>query len=479
MILSLPLAILPSHAQASTVYDDNYTTMDSLFYGDVSYYGINCPLQDVSYNFLDIFSNPDYWVYTGEYDIYWSSLENAVEDGSLAVSVQQNRMSTGYDANLNVFWNETGGEITFQNNNVIAGGTGSKMAQLYMRQDLLGSGGCVPAIRAFGGGGVIATNPGVDTSTTTNGFYHSNYFASGWTVTYPTGYEGELIREEGPPAKYVAMGDSFSSGEGVESFEPGTDVGGSSENRCHRSFKAYSHLLKDELELGSMDFVACSGATTSDLIFGSSADGSWGEGSQLNALSDDTEVVTLTIGGNDVGFSEFAKKCVSPLNWPGEEVCDEFTDAYDDITDAILNDLPSSLESVYELILDSAPNAEIYVGGYPIVAPWMASNEPFDQDCGGLYDEAPTNTWGDARAAYDVVTSLNAIIETAVLDVMVAESTTRLHFVDVESGAFSGHDICESDSYFNGIDFFNPEYSVHPNIDGQAAYAADFEVEMD
>lgn len=296
--------------------------------------------------------------------------------------------------------------------------------------------------------------------------------------TYPSGYEGVEFSTEMPKAKYVAMGDSFSSGEGNESFEPGTDVGNPSENRCHRSFEAYPHLLKDELELGSMAFVACSGATTSNLIFGGSGGGSWGEGSQLNALSDDTEVVTLTIGGNDVGFSEFAKKCVSPLNWPAEDVCDEHTDVYEDITDAILNDLPSSLESVYGLILDLAPNAEIYVGGYPIVAPWMASNEPFDQDCGGLYDEAPTNTWGDARAAYDVVTLLNAIIETAVLDTMVAKSTTRLHFVDVESGAFSGHDICETDSYFNGIDPFNPEYSVHPNYGGQAAYAADFETEM-
>ncbi|HEU5121943.1 MAG TPA: hypothetical protein VFT59_03785 [Candidatus Saccharimonadales bacterium] len=69
---------------------------------------------------------------------------------------------------------------------------------------------------------------------------------------------------------------------------------------------------------------------------------------------------------------------------------------------------------------------------------------------------------------------INGAIENAVHIVNAQNSTTRLHYVDVNDGAFVGHDICSSDSYFNGIDVFNPEYSLHPNNNGHIAYAEDF-----
>lgn len=454
-ILSLTASVLgfPDAAQASSAYDDNYTTVDSLFYGDVSYYGINCPMQDVSANFLDIFSNPNYWVNTGEYDAYWPSLEDAVEDGSLAVSIQQDRMSTGYDANVDLSWNATGGEISFQYNQVVTRGSGTKMAQLYMRQDLLGSGGCVPAIRAFSGGVPIATNPGVDISTTTNGFYHSNYFASGWSVTYPTGYEGGLIREEKPVPKYVAMGDSFSSGEGNPPFEYGTDTGS---NKCHRSSAAYPRLLQNDstLSLGSAAFVACSGAKTSNVLNGGSADGAWGENPQIDALSADTEVATITIGGNNVGFSDYALACTETLCGPG-------TFDYDYIMGQINDsDFYDSLVTTYESILTHAPNAQIYVSGYPYLA-------AEDSDvCGQV----------DLTGAWAVQNQLNAVINDAVDDVRGSTPTTRLHYVDPnQTGSpFNGKYLCNGGtSDFNGLT--SPTaYSFHPNTEGHQDFKSVF-----
>lgn len=308
-------------------------------------------------------------------------------------------------------------------------------------------------------------------------FYYSTF-----DITYPVGYEGEIIPTEPPLEEYVAMGDSFSSGEGVEPFLAGTNraddtgtVGVNEENRCHRSNNAYPKLLQRDVDFNySLKFVACSGATTSNIT----TSGQWGEPAQMDALSETTDVVTLTIGGNDVGFTEFAKKCVSPLNmFVLDEVCDEYTDAYDSITGAIEDELPAKLESTYTLILDEAPNAEIYVLGYPVLAPYKSITDPFDNDCGGLYDEIPNN-WGDARAAHDVVTMLNSTIDNAIESVKVAESTTRIHFVDVSSGSFVGHDVCSSNSYFNGIDVFNPEYSIHPNTNGQKAYKEDLAEEI-
>jgi hypothetical protein len=127
--------------------------------------------------------------------------------------------------------------------------------------------------------------------------------------------------------------------------------------------------------------------------------------------------------------------------------------------------------------LDRAPNAEIYVAGYPRIAPYKSISAPFDDNCGGLYDEFP-NTWGDARAGYEIVNLLNEAIEEAVAAVRINRSTTRLHYIDVASGPFSGHDSCSDDSYFNGIVVINPEYSIHPNQSGHEAYKEEFENEM-
>jgi hypothetical protein len=302
------------------------------------------------------------------------------------------------------------------------------------------------------------------------------FFFMNFDVQYPTGYEGQEI-PAAYTAEYVAMGDSFSSGEGNPPFESGTDI--DLANECHRSEDAYPMLLHNELSLGSMAFVACSGATTYDVLGVSEDDerkGSWNQPTQLSALSEHTEIVTITVGGNDVGFKAFAEKCIHPINLIFlDEVCDEFTDAYADIIYAIESDLPGRLENVYMALLSEAPNANIYIGGYPIIAPNKSVTDPFDNKCGGLYDESPFNTWGDARAAYEVVNLLNQTIEDTISSVKINTSTTRLHYVDVSSGPFTGHDICEDDSYFNGMSAINTEYVLHPNTDGQIAYMEEFE----
>lgn len=279
--------------------------------------------------------------------------------------------------------------------------------------------------------------------------------------------------------EYVAMGDSFSSGEGVEPFNPSTDKGPVSiwdetiENRCHRSIAdAYPSLLMNasSSNLDLTDFVACSGARTSNVLTSKGGSGGWGEPAQVDALSASTDVVTITIGGNDVKFADFAKRCLSPVNTVFlNEVCDEHTDIYDEVVGLILDELPAKLVSVYDAILIKAPNAEIYVGGYPLISPYKSISDPFDNQCGGLYDEYP-NTWGDARAAYEVTNLLNDTIKDAVEYTNINRERVRLHFVDMSTGAFLGHDACSDESYFNGIDIVNPEYSIHPNYDGQIAY---------
>ena len=126
-----------------------------------------------------------------------------------------------------------------------------------------------------------------------------------------------------PMGEYVALGDSYSSGEGAidgngdAGFESGTDL--ADQNECHRSRNAYPHRVQASREAidGDMRFQACSGAQTVHFVADLPGPGQWREGPQLDAIAPAGEeapwvsLVTLTVGGNDVGFGEVLSKCVS------------------------------------------------------------------------------------------------------------------------------------------------------------------------
>src|SRR5690606_36155952 len=108
--------------------------------------------------------------------------------------------------------------------------------------------------------------------------------------------------------KYVALGDSFQSGEGAYAYEPGTDQDG---NYCHRSYNAYPHLIQQSGDVTlTLDFRACSGAVIDDL-----SRANQGEAPQVGALGDDVRLVTVGIGGNDAGFANTVQNCVVENGW--------------------------------------------------------------------------------------------------------------------------------------------------------------------
>lgn len=137
------------------------------------------------------------------------------------------------------------------------------------------------------------------------------------------------------PAKYVALGDSFSAGEGVPEFSAGSandvdSAGGPSTwekawalvtgdragNTCHRSSRgSYSRLLSAEPALSSWlapaQFAACSGAVTKDLVEPNPDNEN--EPAQTDSLSEATRAVTLTMGGNDADFGGIIQACLNPL----------------------------------------------------------------------------------------------------------------------------------------------------------------------
>ena len=99
--------------------------------------------------------------------------------------------------------------------------------------------------------------------------------------------------------RYVALGDSYSSGTGTRTY---FDSG------CQKSVYAYPYLLSQQRANTSLVFAACSGAKTGNVL-----------SSQVSSLTTDTKFVTITIGGNDAGFSSVITECAKP-EWAS--VCD-------------------------------------------------------------------------------------------------------------------------------------------------------------
>ncbi|HEX5744256.1 MAG TPA: SGNH/GDSL hydrolase family protein, partial [Candidatus Saccharimonadales bacterium] len=243
-------------------------------------------------------------------------------------------------------------------------------------------------------------------------------------------------------SSYVALGDSFASGEGVPDFIPPSD-----ENGCHRSYEAHPWYLtlslKPEPPLRLDAFVACSGAKTIDV-----EEGMNGEQAQLNSLNSDTDIVTISVGGNDIGFRNFAKECFV-------KTCNSSSPAYEYSMEQIELFLPESLEDLYKEVHNHAENAEVYVVGYPQVAP-----EP-GIECAFLIDS-------EKEAAREVVAELDKAIEEAV------ENTgAGSVYIDPlsEESPFVGHELCTEESYFNWFEIFEIGYSLHPNSLGQYAYS--------
>jgi lysophospholipase L1-like esterase len=221
---------------------------------------------------------------------------------------------------------------------------------------------------------------------------------------------------------YVALGDSYSSGVGTRSYY-------SSSGGCYRSPKAYPVLVASQLG-ASLSFTACSGAKTGDVL-----------ANQLGPLGGSTSYVTISIGGNDAGFSSVITKCAAP--WPVN--CDgEITNAQN----YIRNTLPAKLDSVYSAIRGRAPNARVAVIGYPRI---------FNgQDCNAAtffspFEETRLNQTADLLAGTESGRA----------------ASFGFGFVDPRT-AFSGHAVCDAVEWLNGLS--NPLIeSYHPNVAGQAS----------
>lgn len=224
-------------------------------------------------------------------------------------------------------------------------------------------------------------------------------------------------------SSYVALGDSYSSGVGTRSYiNDGTS--------CQRSVYAYPSLIASARGY-TLSFRACSGATVADVT-----------NTQLSALSASTSYVTMSVGGNDAGFSSVLTECAQP-GWMSN--CNG---AIDNAQSFINTTLPSRLATLYASIRSKAPNAKVVIAGYPRI---------FNgEDCNAGTWFSPAE---ESRLNY-TSDLMNGKLSTAAANAGFTFASVTTPFV--------GHAVCDNPEWLNGLSSPVSE-SYHPNKTGQSS----------
>ncbi len=228
--------------------------------------------------------------------------------------------------------------------------------------------------------------------------------------------------------KYVALGDSYSSGTGTRTFfEPS----------CQRSVYAYPYLLHEAHTSWTFVDAACSGATTASLL-----------ASQVSSVTSDTNWVTYTIGGNDAGFSSVITECALP-SWASD--C---SGAINEAQAIIKNTLPGRLDSVNNAIKSRAPSAKVIVLDYP-----------------KLFNGEDCNAFTFFSSSEEARLNETAELMRSVISAAATRAGSNFLFRDVIP-PFVGHAVCDGGSgssteWISGLS--NPTgESYHPKVTGHA-----------
>lgn len=222
---------------------------------------------------------------------------------------------------------------------------------------------------------------------------------------------------------YVALGDSYSSGFGTGVYDV-TSL------RCFRSPLGYPPLWAEEDHPASFRFVACAGAMTADVL-----------ANQISALQPSTDLVTITIGGNDAGFGPVVQTCTFALS---DRTCLDAVDAAESFTQTVVR---NRLAGTYAAIRANAPHARVVVLDYP-----------------RLFDLAPS-------CADPLVPNLarrSKLNEGAdVLDDVIRSVSRQpgFRFAEVR-GRFTGHGVCSAEPWINAPSVPPPVGAYHPNQTG-------------
>ncbi|GAA1946329.1 SGNH/GDSL hydrolase family protein [Kitasatospora viridis] len=230
-----------------------------------------------------------------------------------------------------------------------------------------------------------------------------------------------------PAAGYAALGDSYAAGVGAGGYDPAA-------GDCHRSANAYPVLWAAAHPGTAATDLACNGADTHAVLT-----------DQLPKLPHGLARVSLTVGGNDLGFTDAVLACLQPLTT--DERCDRALAHSADLLD---HQLPSRYDQLLTALTAAAPDARVVVTGYPDL----------------LATEASGLCWtgtGHRRAEFNALTDR--------VDELIHRQATAhgARFADPRP-AFAGHGVCAGPGgeWITGIVLRTPWESFHPTAEGQS-----------
>ncbi|KQY63701.1 SGNH/GDSL hydrolase family protein [Nocardioides sp. Root140] len=248
-----------------------------------------------------------------------------------------------------------------------------------------------------------------------------------------------------PSVRYVALGDSYSAAPAVPSSKD--------DDGCLRSTHNYPSLVAKEWKPDTFVDVTCAGADTADMTRPQYP----AIKAQLDAVTSDTDVVTLGLGGNEFNlFFTLVGQCAFVRDQdPTGSPCEEAMNVRG--KDKLLTSIAATrgrMVSVVRQIQQSAPEAKVLLVGYPQIVPAKGT-------CPDLLPLAD----GDYRYGRMVNKALTEMLD----EVARATETT---YVDLWK-ATAGHDICADDPWING-QHHDPERGAayHPFVEEQEAAAA-------
>ncbi|GHG52299.1 hypothetical protein GCM10012320_22530 [Sinomonas cellulolyticus] len=207
---------------------------------------------------------------------------------------------------------------------------------------------------------------------------------------------------------YYALGDSYAAGVG----------GGTPIDDCGRTAQSYP------ADLGAKKNIACSGATTADVI------------RQAKTLPTNTGYVTVTAGGNDLGLSSITAACLAadpnnPLTWG---TCLGQLGAAEQQLGTVGANIPAIVTAIHA----KSPNAQIVFTGYPHL--FLTGLSPLTDQVNAGIDALDSTIWAAATGA-------------------------GAQYVDVRL-AFTGHELGSADPWINGPEAGSAAF--HPNATGYA-----------
>jgi hypothetical protein len=300
----------------------------------------------------------------------------------------------------------------------------------------------------------------------------SNSSASGIYELAPTDSIGHLT-------DYIGLGDSYTSGEGAFDYLAGTDTNSS---KCHLSSRSYPLLLtRDLFSAAGGHSVACSGAVINDVgstshsYRGQMKNGaSFGELLKSGALNNiqanfspgyisqhrfvqhyQPWVATVSIGGNDIGFSDILQTCVEPhiSRHTSDQTCYNTYESRQEVIQLIDRTVPH-WTALYKQLQAEDPGVQLYAIGYPSIA-------------------SDTGTCGlNVRLGKEELEFAEALITYLNSSIQQAANAANAPYVDI-SHALDGHRLCEASGNnvaVNGLTAGNDNGIFGINVLGRESY---------